>query len=201
MTLWGALFLSALAGSASGCGGSSTPKAHSVNGMKRATSGPAPKSEPAPTRPMSSVHPTRFAADLQALGLDPKNLPQMEALDARQVRRVMGLFTKSLGVRCEACHQQSGFNKATPMKIATREMWNQITRGRTTAGGEPIFCDSCHDGNRRFLDRRDDKALGAWMKKELVEGLSHPSHAKEGCASCHGDPFEPDIIGAWTRAQ
>ena len=51
---------------------------------------------------MKDVSPTIYADDLRAAGLDPLKLPQLNKLPPEQLRKVMPLVAKSLGVKCTA---------------------------------------------------------------------------------------------------
>ena len=48
---------------------------------------------------------------LKELGLDVKNLPPLNKIPPDKVRKVMGTFTKSLGMKCTGCHDADDFKK------------------------------------------------------------------------------------------
>lgn len=149
--------------------------------------------------PMTPIADTQMLADLQAIGLDAKSLPPLEKLEPEKLRKVMKTFTKSLGVKCSDCHNEGDFSAPTPMKKIAAHMWNDFTRGLSTESGAPIYCDSCHQGRRKLLDRSDKKALSKWMQANFVDKLKRRDKKEHGCETCHGDPFEGHILAQWTK--
>jgi hypothetical protein len=149
---------------------------------------------------MKPPAPTAMAKELEAIGLDVAHLPPLDKLEGDKLRKVMRTFTKALGVRCESCHTDD-FAAPTPKKRVAARMWNEYVRGLALAGGEPVYCDSCHQGHEEFLDRRDTKALGAWMNAHYVDGLTRTDGQPHGCETCHGDPFEPHVLALWASGK
>jgi hypothetical protein len=153
----------------------------------------APGPAPAPSAfvgPMKPVATSTIVADLQALGLDPKNLPPLNKLEPDKLRKVMRTFTKSLGARCADCHIESDFAASTPMKKIAQGHWDEFVRKLTTDTGAPVYCDSCHQARLKLLDRTDKKALGTWMDANFVDHFKRRDGKEHGCETCHGDPFE-----------
>ncbi len=140
--------------------------------------------------PMKPVVASTMVADLQALGLDPKNLPALSKLEPDKLRKVMRTFTKALGARCADCHVESDFAAATPMKKIAQGHWDEYVRKLTTDTGAPIYCDSCHQARLKLLDRTDKKALGTWMDVNFVDHFKRRDGKEHNCETCHGDPFE-----------
>ena len=95
----------------------------------------------------------------------------------------MPLFAKSLGLKCDGCHDMDAPAKRTHRKDVAMFMWKKFVRGQA------LFCDSRHHGGVRVLDRTDDKALRAWMDRSFV----HAFGAKD-CATCHGEPWRPHLL-------
>jgi hypothetical protein len=139
---------------------------------------------------------TELGPQLQAIGLDPKNLPPLSKLAPEQLRKVMPLFAKSLGVKCTACHVFENPEKTPRMKVAA-QMWEHFARTLAISTGEPIFCDSCHHGSLAVLDRTDKTALATWMKDNFVTPLARVDGKDHGCATCHGEPLRPRFIDLW----
>ncbi len=138
----------------------------------------------APTE-MKSPIASAVGADLVALGLDPKNLPPIEKLEPRALRGVMKIMARSVGLRCTDCHLYGDFAAPTPRKRIAAHMWNEFAAGLTLADGSPVFCDSCHQGHTKLLDRSDKKALGRWMQAAFVDGVKRKDGQPEKCESCH----------------
>jgi len=139
-----------------------------------------------------------MGTDLQALGLDPKNLPPIEKLDPKALRGVMKLLAKSLGGKCADCHSEGDFAAQTRRKKIATKMWDEFAAKLTTADGAPVFCDSCHQGRIIQLDRTDKKALAKWMEASFVDGLKRNDGKAEECESCHVG-MEMHFLADWGK--
>jgi hypothetical protein len=137
-------------------------------------------------------------AELTALGLDPKNLPPIEKLEPRALRGVMKVVARSLGVRCTDCHVDGDFAAPTRRKKIAARMWNDFAGRLTLADGSALFCDSCHQGRIKLLDRSDKKALGKWMQAAFVDGLVRKDGQPGKCESCHVD-CNMSFLTTWGR--
>lgn len=149
--------------------------------------------------PMGPIKGSSMEADLKALGLDVKKLPPLNKLEPATLRKVMKTFTTSLGVQCKDCHDTNDFRAPTPNKKVAAHMWNDWVRGFAMEDGTPLYCDSCHQGHEKFLDRHDKKALGAWMDANFVSKLKRTDKKENGCETCHGDPFDPNPLDKWEK--
>jgi Cytochrome c7 and related cytochrome c len=126
-------------------------------------------------------------SDLEALGLDPKNLPPIEKLDPKALRGTMKLIAKSLGAKCRDCHLEGDFAARTPRKMIAAKMWDEFVVKLVFAGdGAPLFCDSCHQGKTGQLDRSDPNGLRRWMATNFVDGLKRKDEQEHACETCHG---------------
>lgn len=152
----------------------------------------------APPAPMPNVRGSQLSADLQGMGLDPKKLPALNKLEPAKLRKVMNAFTKALGVQCTHCHTDD-FKAPTANKKISVRMWNEWVVGLQSEDGSALFCDSCHQGKAKFLDHSDKKALGAWMKTELVQKLKRTDKKDHSCATCHGEDFDGDFLDKWKK--
>jgi hypothetical protein len=146
---------------------------------------------------MPGVRPTRMGAELAAAGLDPANLPPLEALPQGTKQRVMRTFTEALGIPCLGCHAEDDFSADTRRKRVAKRMYGQIVRVLATRNGEPIYCDSCHDGALFNLDRRDPRVTAAYMCEALTDGLRRVDGRPHECTTCHGDPPDFHILATW----
>ena len=117
--------------------------------------GAVPGSPARPGTPvaLTAVVPTQLDKKLVALGLDPAHLPPLDRLQPNVLRKVMKLFVQSLGVQCTTCHSDDDFGAPTPQKAIATHMWNDIVRRIQRSDGGPVFCDSCHQGRSKLLDR------------------------------------------------
>ncbi len=162
-----------------------------------ASAAPAPPTSLAPTEMKAPVA-SAVGADLTALGLDPKNLPPIEKLEPRALRGVMKIMARSLGLRCAECHVDGDFAAPTRRKKIAAHMWNEFAAGLTLADGSAVFCDSCHQGRVKLLDRSDKKALGKWMQASFVDGLARKDGQPGKCESCHVD-WNMTFLTGWGR--
>jgi hypothetical protein len=174
-----------------------------------ATSGSAQAGvTPPPAAPMKAIGPSAFAEDLKKLGIDPQKPQPLNKLSPDVIRKLMPTFAKSLGVKCEFCHDKNNFKAPTPHKRVAAKMWDEYVvklslddGGAAGAATGALYCDSCHGGKSEFLDRHDKKALSAWMDANYVSKLKRADKKDHGCETCHGDPFEPDILQSWHGAK
>ncbi|HEX8789357.1 MAG TPA: cytochrome c3 family protein [Polyangiaceae bacterium] len=182
---------------------SATPTS-SATPATTATPGPGPAPE---VIEMKSPIPSAMVADLQALGLDAKNLPPIEKLEPKTLRGVMKLLAKSLGAKCADCHTEGDFAAQTRRKKIAAKMWDEFVaklslglgQGSQTnnqGGGQPLFCDSCHQGRIKQLDRSDKKALGKWMDANFAQKLVRKDGKDEACESCHVD-WDMTFLAKW----
>lgn len=144
--------------------------------------------------PMEAVTPTSKVPDLVALGLDPKHLPPLGEVPERAVKPLMDTWDDSLDACCEHCHEKRTPKAPTREKRVAAEMWSRFTRELVTLDGSPVYCDSCHHGALRFLDRSDPAALRAWMRDSYVVRLRKRDGSPVECATCHGERLEAKII-------
>lgn len=149
---------------------------------------------------MRVPQPTAMAAELQAIGLDPKNLPPLDKVPPDKMRPLMMTFKKATGMDCKGCHDVNNFKASTPHKRLAEKMWDEFVRGLAFEDGSPVYCDSCHGGQKEFLERRDKKALATWMDENYVTKLKRAGDQagkSHSCETCHGDPFQPTFLEAW----
>lgn len=153
--------------------------------------------------PLKTQIDPQIAATLADAGLDPANLPPFDAVVADRPKRsaVMKTFTMALGTDCTGCHQPGAqgrpdFSVDTPEMAIAAGMWDKFVRGFNGPNG-PIYCDSCHQGKKEFLDRSNDKALKGWMKDNFVGKLTRKDGQATNCATCHGDPFKGEFLDDW----
>jgi hypothetical protein len=175
-----------------------------------------------------TIVPTQLGSELSALGLDAHALPPLDKVEGDKLRKVMKLFNRSLGVKCNFCHADD-YAAPTAKKRVAERMWDEFARGLQMTDGSAVFCDTCHQGKAEFLDHGDNKALGHWMEEHfsaklalrpsgarpsMPAGPSHSSavpmaapsasagpHAELACAACHGEPFEGDIVKFWAQGK
>ena len=134
-----------------------------------------------------------MAGELRAMQLDPANLPRFEQLSSVKKRRLMCTFTRSLGIGCTGCHDASDYRAPTREKSLTVQMWNDFTRPYALQNGA-LFCDSCHQGLDRYLDRGDFAATSSYMTENFTGKLKRHDSQNVRCETCHGDPVEYEIL-------
>ena len=176
------------------------PALSSVGSTPSAPSAPsaAPSASVVATVEMKPPVPTAYADDLKALGLDPGKLPPMAKLEPKALRGVMKLLAKSLGAKCGDCHQEGDFAAPTPRKKVAAKMWDQFAAKLSFDDGTPLFCDSCHQGRVKQLDRTDKKALSKWMDASFVVKLKRRDGKDHGCETCHVD-MDMQFLASWAK--
>jgi decaheme cytochrome c component MtrC/MtrF-like protein len=153
-----------------------------------------PPGMPAVSAPLSA---TKFEAELKKLGFDGKKpIADLEKMDLAAKKKLMPLFTKALGyTECTGCHAADGdYHTSTRNMKISRKMWSQFVAATRDDKGGMIFCDSCHNGATKVLNRVDHKAVGKFMHENYVAKLTRADKQENGCATCHGTPMQPDII-------
>jgi hypothetical protein len=164
-----------------------------------APSGPLPSTSAIEMKP---VVPTAMVDELHALGLDLAKLPPIEKLEPRTLRGVMKLMAKSLGLKCNDCHQDGDYAAQTRRKKIAAHMWDEFAAKLALAspGGvdAPLFCDSCHQGRVQLLDRRDKKALSKWMDENFVVKLDRRDGKAVECETCHVD-MDMHFLSKWAQ--
>jgi hypothetical protein len=179
------------------CGGSRLPQpAPAPHPEAAAVSTSNPETPVPAVEPKASIDvgPSKMVADVQALGIDLSNPGELPAIERARKIRVMQFFVRALGTTCEGCHVPGDPKADTRNKQIARAMWKNFVGALRDPNGQPIFCDSCHQGRQKILAREDDKVLAKWMKANYVEHLSRADQTEHGCATCHGKPFETDIF-------
>jgi hypothetical protein len=210
-----ALALALLSGAACGGGGGEGPSGQvpgslgSASATASATAAPSPSasassSSPLPTTATTTAVPVEMKApiasalgpDLQAIGIDAANLPPIEKLEPKALRGVMKLMAKSLGFKCADCHAEGDFAAPTRRKKIAANMWDEFAAKTTLGDGSLLFCDSCHQGRSKLLDRTDKKALGRWMDASFVGLLKRKDGKATECETCHVD-MEMHLLTKW----
>ena len=156
---------------------------------------------PPPSGPAKTPSGSAMAEDLKKLGIDPLHPQPLNKLSPDTIRKLMPTFAKSLGVKCEACHDVNNFKAWTPKKRVAAGMWQHFVVDLALEDGTPLYCDSCHGGKLEFLDTHDKKALSAWMDANYVAKLKRVDKKDHSCETCHGDPFDPKFLATWEKAK
>lgn len=151
--------------------------------------------------PMEGIRATEMGDVLAAAGLDVRNLPPIERLTMAQKQKVMRTFTETLGIPCLGCHAEDDFPADTRRKRIAKRMYNEIVRVLTLRDGEPVYCDSCHDGTMYMLDRRDTKMVTRHMSINLVGQLARIDGRQHDCDTCHGDPPDFQLLTTWKKSR
>ena len=178
---------------------SSSGAATAASGAGPAASAGASASAVAPVAPvvLMPIVKSTLADKLKEAGLDPKKLPRLSNVERSKLGKVMNTFTAALGYKCTDCHLDD-FKASTPMKRIAEHMWDEYAAALAMSDGSPLYCDSCHQGRGKILDRTDKKVLSGFMQANFVDKVKRNDKKEHGCPTCHGDPFEPDILGPWS---
>jgi hypothetical protein len=202
----------AASASAAACGGSNPPPETPPPATAEATPPPppastgsavatppeAPKAPPPPAAPAGTpVQASALLAEVKKAGVDPGKNPVLEKMSTADKKKVMPFFVKALGYKdCTGCHASlSDYKTVTHNMQLARGMWDHfIAYGRDKSDGV-MFCDSCHAGSAKILNRADRDGVKKFMESDYV-GKIHRADKKEmECTTCHGDKMELDIFG------
>jgi hypothetical protein len=175
----------------------------------------APDAQPTPldVGATPSIIPSKEFAALAASGvnLNQPFIDVVRALEAKDEANGTAVFegfmksmAASLGIKCSGCHVQVGteidFEMKTPNMRIAAQMWDRWVVKMQLAGGQPLFCDSCHQGKVEFLVRSTPAEVGTlsnWMKQNFVAGIQNKDGSAMTCTSCHGQPFKGEFLSTW----
>lgn len=160
-----------------------------------ATPSATPTAPPASTVQNQPIQPSAMIDDVKKIGFDMKKVPTLESLPMAQKKKVMPFFVKALGYQnCGGCHVEGDFKKETHNIKLARQMWDHFIVQERDAKGGNIFCDSCHNGKQKLLDRSNKDALKKFMESDYVGKLTRADKKDQECATCHTDTFEMKIF-------
>src|SRR5207248_1182167 len=96
-------------------------------------------------------------ADMKKAGLDPAKAPVLEKMPLADKKRVMPFFVKALGYKdCTGCHASlSDYKTVTHNMQIARGMWDHFVAYARDTSDAVIFCDTCHAGSAKILNRAD----------------------------------------------
>lgn len=152
---------------------------------------------PDPTTVAPAIRTSKLGNELSSNGLLPFAATLGQADNVAHVPLMRG-FEQSLG-SCSDCHA-ADYARWTPQKYVSLHMWEDIVTKVKFKDGGVLFCDSCHQGQAKFLNRSDPAALERWMQVNLVDRLERVDGKPHGCETCHGDPPNYELLAAWSRA-
>jgi len=156
-----------------------------------------PEDKPAAAGPNKStpIQASKMLEDVKKSGLDLAKLPKLGKMPLAQKKKIMPLFQKSLGYAdCKGCHVENDYKAETRNLKIARGMWDNYVSALRDEKGGALFCDSCHNGTAKNLDRSDKKALGKFMEDEYEHKLTRADKKDHECSTCHGDAMEMKII-------
>jgi len=83
-----------------------------------------------------------------------KNIQIFKGFQAARMLRIMGMFTKVLGVDCAHCHVQGEWQKEDkPAKQTARSMWGMMAKVnenvKEAVGKGTVNCYTCHRGQTK----------------------------------------------------
>ena len=151
---------------------------------------------PAPAgKGSTNLKQSQMLEDIKKIGLAPDKLADLPKIPLAQKKKLMPLFQKALGYKdCNGCHVEGDYKAETRNIKVTRGMWKNFVVALRDEKGGAVFCDTCHDGNAKNLDHADKKALEKFMDEQYEDKLTRADKKDMECGTCHGDPFEGDII-------
>ena len=205
-----ALAVAALVGACSSSSGTTNPGSPASTpsgGEPAAEASPGPAKRSSSTPALAGTVAPEIVSTLRGAGFELDALPELESLHETghpRMRAIMKTFTIALGTTCDGCHianaeSDEDFRVDTPRKKVARQMYARFVGELQKKGGGAIYCDTCHQGSIKFLDRSNDDALASWMQDNLVDRLERKDGNDHACATCHGEPFAGPMLGAWRK--
>jgi hypothetical protein len=206
------LAASMLGGTLAACGGGApAPQTPSTEispsgadaGAPPITAEPAKPDAAAPSAPTgpagaivsTEIVPSKMIADIKAIGIDLANPGDLSKMDMSKKKKLMPFFVKALGMAdCQGCHVAGDFKASTHNKQMAAAMWSHFVRDLRFKGGGAMFCDSCHQGKQKLLDRSDKKALSKFMIANYQDKLQRHDKKDHTCETCHSEPFENKVF-------
>jgi hypothetical protein len=173
-------------------GAATAPTSTGAATAPTATTPPAAAAPPGP--PLMA---SKMAEDLKKEGFDLAKLPpKLDKMSDAQKKKIMKLFVKALGYEnCNGCHVENDFKKKTRNIHIAEHMYDDFVAGlRDEKGAATMFCDSCHQGKAKFLNRSDLKAVGKFMDEQYVGHMARTDKKDHGCGTCHGDTMEMKVF-------
>ncbi|HVY46077.1 MAG TPA: hypothetical protein VHB21_09370 [Minicystis sp.] len=130
-------------------------------------------------------------------GVDPAKFPVLEKIPTPQKKKLMPFFVKALGYKdCTGCHASlTDYKTVTHNMQLTRGMWDHFIAYARDTSDHALFCDSCHAGSPKILNRADREGVKKFMESDYVGKLHRADKKPMECTSCHGDAMELDIFG------
>jgi hypothetical protein len=139
------------------------------------------------------IRPSVLLSEVRKLGVDPTK--PLSAVPAQTKKRLMQLFKQALGYEtCAGCHVGDDYDTPTRNKEITRKMWDKFLVGMRDAQGGALFCDSCHAGKAKSLDRSAMEGLQRLMETDYQGKLTRADKKAHDCTTCHGEKPELNII-------
>jgi hypothetical protein len=159
----------------------------------------APTSAPvAPKPPVSlgnntPIQASKLLDEVRKLGVDTAK--PLSAMSVQKKKKLMPFFVKALGYEsCTGCHVEGDYEKVTRNIKVTRQMWDHFVVNLRDAQGGALFCDSCHNGKAKSLDRASMEGLQRIMETDYQGKLTRADKKPHDCSTCHGAGPEPKII-------
>lgn len=169
-----------------------------TDGAKPDAGGGDKKPDAPPAAAAKKSSPIRASAmleDVKKAGIDLKKIPDFDKMPLATKKKLMPLFQKSLGFAdCQGCHVKDDFKAETRNLKITRGMWKHFVVAVRDEKGGAVFCDTCHEGSPKNLDRSDRKAMEKFMEDEYEHKLTKADKKEMECTTCHTDTMEMKII-------
>ncbi|HRI65047.1 MAG TPA: hypothetical protein PK156_12450 [Polyangium sp.] len=158
--------------------------------------GKKPDAPPAAAAKKSTpIRASTMLEDAKKAGLDLKKIPDFDKMPLATKKKLMPLFQKAMGYAdCQGCHVKDDFKAETRHLKITRGMWKHFVVEVRDEKGGAVFCDSCHEGSDKNLDRSDRKAMEKFMEDEYEHKLTRADKKEMECTTCHTDTMEMKII-------
>jgi hypothetical protein len=137
------------------------------------------------------IRPSALLGEVKKLGVDTTK--PLSAIPLPTKKRLMQLFKQALGYeKCTGCHVGEEYERPTRNKEISRKMWDNFLVGMRDAEGGALFCDSCHGGKAKSLDRTALEGVQRLMETDYQVKLTRADKQTHDCTTCHGKGKEPE---------
>lgn len=176
-------------------GGAPTSAPTSDVATPPATGTPATPAAPVGAAKNVAVIESKMLAELKATGINLTKVSEIGKIPLAQKKKLMPIMQKAMGyTACTGCHVEGDFKAETRNLKISREMWNAYTVPLRDEKGGVLFCDSCHSGQAKVLNRADQEAVKKFMEDEYEHKLTRADKKEMECSTCHGEAVELKII-------
>jgi hypothetical protein len=151
--------------------------------------------KPAAGPPSQPITPSKYLEDVKKIGVDLTKSPDLSKMPMDKKKKIMPIIQKAVGFdACTGCHVEGDMKAKTRNRDIGAGCWKNFVAVLRDEKGGPIFCDSCHSGKPKMLNRADQEGLKKFMEDEYEHKLTRADKKEHACSTCHGEALELKIF-------